>query len=468
MKLSKLAILLIGLPSFLFSVNGRSWLGIESDLILRETRNAFCQRTAESDADSETDEVFEESIEDASSFIDNQFDLKLLNQDKEYINFLVEGEGAFSDYKNSFEASRNIYTENFQETEKEIEEYVSLDSCFSNLYRLYDNNFSVEPGDLEYNQDFVCDQGRVDFLSDLNTEYEYDILGLGEPEEILNPEYLEKYSVYDNVVEDHENGNAPIEETNIDKNVLAIQKKIGRSAASVATLTSTLVCQGLSYGAVETIKGSFLSIRAAIRYWLPWAAKVAIITGAIIALTIVFVTYWKQIKRIADAIVDRFASIAQGFAEQITKAFDSILSKAKESDYDKKISIDGTDYFVKIVDGALAKTFSEYGNKVYHRAFIVDDLVLIDINQMKKAQASFILQLQNEPYRHNIYTYKQNDAWRVRNDAFPGARIFPDINNSENYAGRYVLKHYHADYSSTSGKDHDIKNHSFFGQPVFK
>lgn len=457
MKVSKVLICLIGMPSFFLSSNGRTILGIELELQKKCVLQSCSDSKVDESNEAEIEETFEAAQEKADSAIEGLFDYALVNKDKEYINFITEGSAPLEDRNDSFVFSMQSFQDRFSEAVKYSEEYEETDESFQNLRVLCDSGFSADESVISYHEDFVCDQGMVDFLTNLNGEYQY---GLSDsiPETILNPEYLDTYSVYENVLEDYESGEET--EAQNDKTI----KKSPRIAA-VATLTNTLLNQGLCYSAVATIKASFLSVKAAVNYWLPFVARAAIIAAAIVALTIVFVTYWKQIRQIVQAIVDMFISVAQGFADQISKVFDKVIKKSSDSDYDKKIDVDGTIYKVKIVDGLLEKTFSEYGNKVYHRAFIIDHLVFICMDRMEKEIASWIMQIANEKHFHNVYTYKQNDARRVMESAFPGARIFVDINNSKEYIGDYVLKHYHADYSS-SGKNHDIANHSFFGQPV--
>ncbi len=195
---------------------------------------------------------------------------------------------------------------------------------------------------------------------------------------------------------------------------------------------------------------------------MPKIARISIIVLSIAGLMTIFILYWKQIKGIFEAIVDMFVSVATAFATKIREAFTAIEEKAKVSDYDKKITVDGIIYVTKILSSAFSKEYSEYGKKVYHRAFLSEYLFYVCADRMEIDKAAAILKIANEPYLHNIYTYKTGNAKSVMEKAFPGARIFKDINCSEKYIGKTVFEHFHADYSSQKGNNHDIKNHSFF------
>ena len=81
---------------------------------------------------------------------------------------------------------------------------------------------------------------------------------------------------------------------------------------------------------------------------MPKIVRASIIVLSIAGLMTIFILYWKQIKGIFEAIVDMFVSVATAFASKIREAFAAIEEKAKKSDYDKEINIDGKIYLTKI------------------------------------------------------------------------------------------------------------------------
>ncbi len=157
---------------------------------------------------------------------------------------------------------------------------------------------------------------------------------MDEPSEIVNPDYLDVYSVYEN--EETSTEEAAIELTGLTQSQIAV------------SLIEALMNQGLSCAAASMVNVALLSIKNAIIRWMPKIVRASIIVLSIAGLMTIFILYWKQIKGIFEAIVDMFVSVATAFASKIREAFAAIEEKAKKSDYDKEINIDGKIYLTKI------------------------------------------------------------------------------------------------------------------------
>lgn len=453
MKYNKFVVTITGLLSFFISNYGRTWKGI-----LSEVSTFQLKQQAIMNEDDDVSALFKTAMNDANKSIDDLFYFDQLNHGKHYINCLQE-EQPLIEENLFYMHSMSDYSKKNQEVEQTFLNYYSVNTSFENLYRIYHSNFSVTLNQLNYYEDFVCDTDLVNYITHLNGGFQNN-LSLGLPNQILNPSPFGVDNIYD-----IQNINCSVQSSinNSSQEPRDTTKYQVLGGASIVTLTTALLNIGLSYSAIETMKCSFLSIKAAITYWLPWIAKLIIITAAIVALTIVLVTYWKQIRSIIDSIIDMFIALASDFASSIGELFDNIIASASKTDYDKQITVDGEAYYTKIITFTNAHDFSKLGKKVFHRAFISGDSIFISNITLKKDQAKNVLTRMNESYLHNIYTFRRDDAFSVMSLAFPGARIFYDYNHHSTNGNPFALEHYHADYSSNIGLEHSIKNHSFFG-----
>ncbi len=417
-------------------------------------------RRREGPSTEEIDKTFEESIKKADNIQNELYVFDHFNTCKSYINYFKDSTAELKERSKDFADYRNLFISTHEEIAKEIENYSYVDDSIENLARLYESNFTLEFNDVVYKEDFICDRGRIDFLTNLNGSYKYDF-GIGEPSNVLNPDYANVYSVYADVV--MEGTETSTKEKEINKQKV---KKTGRSA-ELSTLTTVLLNQGLCYAAIETIKSSFLSIRAAIKYWLPWVARVTIITASIIALTVVFVTYCSQIKQIVYAIIDRFVSVAEKFADKIRQLFSFITDTANKSEGELSFTINNKTSYYRALTSAVAKALTCYGERIYHRAIrssssdflskgFSSEYVYICMDSLTKKEAARILQSNpKDSETSNTYVPTSRYAKDVRTLAYPRASVYQDHNTTGH---GWFLYHYHAAGAAT---------HSFFGLPYY-
>lgn len=459
-------ILLIGiLFTHFVSFNGRTWLGIKQDLAKAdfETEDIFQLRKSEQDVS----QTFDESLNRATDILDGLFNFEQFNVNNQYVNTFVHGNTALNKEKETCIGFLNEFSKRNPEVKDTISKYRDLDSSFANLESLYQNKFRDESIQFKYEIDFVCDQGMVDFITDKNGGFHHYLSG-EKPTDILNPQYLDVYSVYDDeTVDGNDEGKECL-------NSIPVNATFARTMAggeAVVPLTEMLLNLGLVRVAIETIKNSLMSIKAAVMFWLPWVARLIIISAAIIALTIVFVVYWEQIKSIVDAIVDMFVSVAGEFASNIQEMFSSIISTANHSEGELAFAIDGRRQLFRALTTSYAKSLDNYGNKSYHRAirsnspsFIAagfsEEYVYVCVENLTKEEAKRILQ--NNPKDSefsNTYAFKRYKARSVMKLAFPSKTVVSD----HNITGHgWYLYHFHA----KSGND-KVPNHSFYGLPYY-
>ena len=478
-KLSKAAVVFFGLPLFFLASNSRSFLGAESEILTAQMRSHIRKLSFSEEAsisEEECEALIDEAMNQAEEQMASLYVFDGINFDREYVNFLQGDDGTLEDYSYAFQENMASYFASYPEAEETLSEYSYLDTNLSNLQVLSQNGFSVSEGNLPYEEDFVCDKGMVDFLREKNGGFDGS-LGLGTPDEILNPEYLEVYSVYEEESEDTEE-----EEEETLSSLMAASPAVRRTAAvATATLTTVLLNQGLSYAAAETVKGSFLAIRAAVRYWLPWAARLAIVALSILALTVVFVTYWTQIKSIVTAIVDMFVSVAGSFAAKVRELFASVTKKASDSEGELSFKLNGKTSRYRLLTEAYAKSLSSYGMKDYHRAirFGKNDtfipkgfdigFVYVCVNSIPESEAIAILQEGSTKKLcnyFNTYTFYSSSAKSVMKKAYPGLHVYNHINKTGH---GLFLWHYHAGIYLNEYDDyeHDEGAHSFYGLPVY-
>ncbi len=467
-------ILLIVLPLCFLSWNGRTFLGTKQASISMEHRKVLNANTILEDEKADVDELFDSSIEKADEAIESYLIYEKANIGKEYINFYADGDSRLLSYHQEMKERFSFFSEYIKEAQTYLEEYSEDVACFSNLNYIFSSDMNVEKGELKATEDFICDQGMIDFVTDLNGGFISDF-GYEEPTEILNPEYQDAYSVYSEVIADREESDEDdTDEAGSVSEGTAINC-VGLQLA-LANMTTVLSNQGLSYFAVETIKASFFSIKEAVLRIMTFLAKLAIIVAAIIALTIVFVIYWKQIKMIANAIIDMFVSVSKGFEEKVRKLFSSILEKTRKSEGEILFDLEGKKRLFRALTTAFAKELDEYGNRNYHRAIVStktnkkefeeagfnSEYAYVELESMTETEAIDLMRSDpNDPYYHNVYTFRRSRAKRVIKNAFSQFRIREDSDRKQTTGWRF--RHFHA-YKRDS-KQKAKENHSFFGLP---
>lgn len=250
MKLAKRVITLLILPAFMLASNkgNRSVQGMTRTL---EKVNEAINGSTEFDQ-AETEKTFDEARNKSSQIIDDLYVFDHINIARPYVNYFNDGQEELEKRENFFITSMEKFNQAHNEIIEVIEQYSAIDDNLKNLSKLYESGFTLDSSNTVYNEDFICDRGRIDFLSQLNGTYQYDF-DLGLPSNVLNPDYADVYSVYDSVTEKQED-----EGEDTDNSIRRTSEKapsyFSRSRATVSTLTAALLNQGLSYAAVETIK----------------------------------------------------------------------------------------------------------------------------------------------------------------------------------------------------------------------
>lgn len=438
-------ILLFVLPVFLFSSHRQTILGAKF-----QTETKQILKEAQTTDDDEIVEAIHEASEMANDITDDLIPIHCFNADSTYVNWLLPESSSLLTNNENFVYYMNRFYRQESKISGYLHEYADKYYAVDNLNKVYQSRSYSEIPRLTYYEDFVIDKGMHDFIKERNDNaFIYDF-GYPELKEILNPEYLNVYSVYDEVLQDRQEENeiAPL--------------LLGDSA--VISLTTALFNVGLSKMAVETIKGAFLTLRAAIRFWLPFAARVALCVAAIAGIAITLIVYWAQLACIIYAIVDIFLSVAGRFSDCIREAFTSVIDRAEASSGTENIDVDGKRILMhKLITTAYAKTLESYGDKVYHHAVINETMeyVLISPKSLTKNEAVKILQkftIGKENY-YNTYTFQRRRAREAMSVAFPQNPPYSEINTTGH---GWFLPHYHP---SNFGK-HKPKPHSFYGLPV--
>ncbi len=463
------------LPVCFLSWNGRTFLGVKQASLSLGCRKVLNANVIVDDEKEDIDVLFDSSIEKADAAIESCFDYEKTNIGKEYINFYADGDAGLQLYNQEMKERFSFFSEYAKEAQTYLEEYSSEAICFSNLNTIFSSEMNIENGDLEASEDFICDQGMIDFVTDLNGGFISDF-GYEEPTEILNPEYEDSYSVYSEVLLDREeNGEDDADEADTISNEPSVCN-FGMKLA-LANMSTVLANQGLSYVAIGTIKASFLSIKTTVVSFMTFLVKLAIIVAAIIALTIVFVTYWKQIKMIANAIIDMFVSVAKGFEEKVRELFSSILDKARKSEGEISFDLEGKKLLLRALTTAVAKELEEYGNRDYHRTIICGkgnkeefleaglniEYAYVELESMTEKEAENLMRNNSEDYfYHNVYTPKRSRAKRVMKNAFSGCIVYEDA--TKEHGTGWFFHHFHA-YAIEKNVKKKKANHSFYGLP---
>lgn len=449
MKKSAKAIISMSLLSLFLCSNNNAIIGVkQTELIKRANDNVSYN----------IDELFTEANLSSDEIINSTFDYSSYNRDKSYINCLKNGEITPLEKENDIVI--NILLKNYQLIDEKykitnsFDEYSKIDEDVNNLRLIYQSKFEVELSSLAKTLDYAIEQGMVDTIRNLNGDIVYDDYFL-DVVDIYNPECLNQYSIYDEVMEDYYGEN----EDGISLTYDPV----------LCTLSNLLYNSGLSKIIVEAFKATLATIKAAIKYILPWIVRLGLLVIAISSLTVIIINYWKQIEMIFDAIVDIFVSTASSFATKIKEIFVGVRSKANESNSDAKIVVDGKNVFLKALSASYVKALEKtYGNNIYFQTYlffendienhIYKENVYISPTPLNIEEATAILSINEKAEFNNVYTSKRYKARKVARKPY-GNCTAPEIHNTPKSYAFTAYYHFHPKL----GNDRK-SNHSFYGE----
>jgi len=244
---------------------------------------------------------------------------------------------------------------------------------------------------------------------------------------------------------------------------------LGEGVATIYTLSEALASLGLSAEAIATIKGSFFAIIELLKAWLPKLIKIALITAAIAAITIVLICYWNQICEIFDVLVNVFISAAQSFLSFVLNIFESIREEAEKSLIEAYYQIEGAMVggFILSQSKAIALARRK-GDWIFWRAYRISDvslnlqMVFLDPRPIIRGKAVLRLHVGLD-----VYTPANSAAESIAKDASPvGGAIYHSAHNVPDNSSVEIgwnFDHYHC-----LGMPNNLDPHSFFGLPKVK
>lgn len=197
---TKKALIPILLSFFFLSSYGNAWKNTCSFTTPRVLRE---DAIASEDPDEYT--ILEEAISNADESIRNLVTIEGFNAEKEYVNCVETGEVLPLDSGDVFIDVINTYCDYNPETIDVLRDYSYEDVYIDNLYLLCSNQFGIDCSDFEDPEEYVIDQGMLDCIKKRNGTF-INEPAISEEQEILNPEYMDVYSVYESVIEEKEEG----------------------------------------------------------------------------------------------------------------------------------------------------------------------------------------------------------------------------------------------------------------------
>ncbi len=164
MKKRKKMLLFI-LPLCFLSWNGKTFLGAKQASVSLGCGKILNANTVVEDEKEDIDALFDSSIEKADAAIESCFDYEKTNIGKEYINFYADGDAQLQPYHQEMKERMSFFSEYTKDAQIYLEEYGESVPCFSNLNTIFSSEMNVENGDLVVTEDFICDQGMIDFIA---------------------------------------------------------------------------------------------------------------------------------------------------------------------------------------------------------------------------------------------------------------------------------------------------------------
>lgn len=211
--------------------------------------------------------------------------------------------------------------------------------------------------------------------------------------------------------------------------ITACSSKVVTLSTAVAAIGSLLLAQGLNTASVVTIKGSFSTVLAAIKaIFIPTWVKVALVSAAVIAITVVVVVNWNKIKPVFNDIVNIFANNAKSLASTVRSVFNRIRSNALSSAieaaqakvFTNEIIFEMSKYgLTKVIISSLIKEFtnldlnSDNDDKTVYLGTWEDDYNLV----ASKDKNGVSFHVDDDTWTKYVLKYSREGLWLV-NKAF--------------------------------------------------
>lgn len=405
--------------------------------------------------------IFDDAIDEARDTIELLPSLDCINSDISYVNPIVDGQLSIVERDDEIFYKRVIldyYSSLEDDVKNAFFSLATTSDDILNLVNLMNNNFTYTS--LRAGIDYYLTRLETSEVREINGDFIDTVLFYGTP-------------VIQNGDEQH------IPEIGGDFGDVS-----SPYVAGVALLTTTLANVGLASYIIAALKGSYIAMINAVISALPTFIKVALIAAAIVIITVIIITHWKQIKIIFSVMVYLFLQSASSFVNKVASIFSSIELQAKQSEADNKVKIDNevlyltacktmdkvpqdSNYykaylFLNKMNVNKSNSITEHNSvtpydKELSKYFLYIDLINpIDSN----TAANWLCSGRDIPMICNTYTFGQGDAFYVIQQAFQNSEITnPEIHKSQ---GRAAFFHFHALKDAYNNR---YEPHSFYGVP---
>lgn len=405
--------------------------------------------------------------------------LQIIDEEKETISKIVTSvEKDFKTLSNYTEKSGEIFQEAFGRYQDEFGDYLNITA----LNVTFDREEITLPGfDIDY---------EAPSYSDIMYDYQTNLEASLDAESLQNYESLRKSSYdfdryaslnaakydtlsptlkYTHTTSSSGSGSGigggtgiiPGGGTTIKPNPI----KVSSSTATTTTLIAILIGAGLTEVVATAFEAAFVAVGVgASTATLPivgWALAVAIVVGALIALTVIIVQNWALIQTVIGEIKDYFLSQFEQFSSLVNSFFDDAITKCNESTVADRKEIGGEEIVFRgdsvPVDTALTLTKELYKNK---------DMVFLMKNVSHEFASNgnayvhfwysyalfdqvFVIENKLYDYGMSTYTWSETDAIDM---LWLGSTVLSECSDG----GFGVIKHKYLDTekNSLNGWDH--------------
>lgn len=253
---------------------------------------------------------------------------------------------------------------------------------------------------------------------------------------------------------------------------------------TVTVATAEIITILTNAGLSETVISAFTACISTMTTglstsWIPfvgWALAVALITGALIALTVIIIKNWDIIKETIDEIKEWFLKQFSKFSSFIETFFADAVTKGNESTISSTIELDGKSFTFKEIKAsdvvAMVAIVSQCRRK--QDVFLIKSVnsKTIQIDLVNLVDTDYCIKNKTHLEGYSSYTWYQNTARKLIINAGSGyTSIKPDLhlynkNNPNDHNPKYAFEHFHNydELGNRIEKPNKVKNvHSFFG-----
>ena len=256
---------------------------------------------------------------------------------------------------------------------------------------------------------------------------------------------------------------------------------IATRSAAVATATIVLILSdaGLGQTAISAFTACISTMTTGLSTsWIPfvgWALAVALVVGALIALTVIIVQNWSIIRDTISQIKAWFLEQFASFASLITTFFDDAIAKGNESTISSTRTIGNTIFtFTEIRTDDVTSTVAFVQQCRRNKDVLLMQYIKTESFQIAlgaPVTSEFCIANKTHLDGCSSYTWYQNDARNLilkagtgYTSAKPELHLYNE-NEEDNNSPRFAFKHFH-NYTSAGIRDNSIptkRSHSFFG-----